>query len=468
MNASAINAWQVLRDAWHYRARLGESRYAESQLNFLPAALEIQETPPSPVGRLIGVSIITLMVVGVMWAVLGKVDIVAVAEGKIVPSHQVKVIQPYEKGMVTRVWVEEGQHVKAGDALVELDQTLTQADQQRLSQELYAKQLELARYKTLQTWLETGTATPALLDAPSLSSTVDIQLQQQLAHQQWQQYQAQRGALINALQQHQAEKNTSQHLITKLQQTLPLITQRTQAVKTLLDKEMASQMQYWELEEQRIQQTQDLAAEQSRQQQLQAAIDAAQKQIQALEHETQSSQLTAIAESQRKIADLQEELNKAKDLNAKQVLYAPVDGTVQQLVINTIGGVVTPAQPLMQLVPHNEKLLVEAFLENKDIGFVQEGQAAEIKVQTFPFTKYGVINATVQTVSPDAIADEKQGLRYKVRLLMTQSTLQVDERVVELMPGMAVTAEVKTGKRRIIEFVTAPLMQHGQESGRER
>lgn len=141
---------------------------------------------------------------------------------------------------------------------------------------------------------------------------------------------------------------------------------------------------------------------------------------------------------------------------------------MQQLAVNTVGGVVEPAQILMLVVPSEEKLIGEAMLENKDIGFVQQGQDAEIKIHTFPFTRYGVIEAEVLNVSSDAIATEQQGLIYEVKLLMDKSTLMVDEREVQLIPGMAVTAEVKTGKRRLIEYVMAPLLRYKQESIRER
>lgn len=149
-------------------------------------------------------------------------------------------------------------------------------------------------------------------------------------------------------------------------------------------------------------------------------------------------------------------------------LAAPVDGIVQQLAIHTIGGVVTPAQPLMVIVPESQKLEIEAMVLNKDIGFVSANQPAEIKLEAFPFTKYGIIDGTVSQVSSDAIQDEKQGLVYAARIAMTQSSINVDGKQVNLSPGMAVTTEIKTGKRRIIEYLLGPVLQYRQESLRER
>jgi hemolysin D len=236
----------------------------------------------------------------------------------------------------------------------------------------------------------------------------------------------------------------------------------------LYNKGFASETSYLQLEQESIQQTQDLAAEKQRFNQLRAAKAEVRQQIKALTAQTSVTQLDNMAESQRQIATLQEELAKATDINARQVLYSPVSGQVQELAVNTIGGVVTDAQQLMLIVPHEERLEVEVFLENKDIGFVHENMSAEIKIHTFPFTKYGVIDGEVTTISDDATVDEKRGLIYGMRLKMASNTIMVDGKQVNLMPGMAVTAEMQTGKRRIIEFFLAPLLKYKEESIRER
>nr|VFK62099.1 MAG: hemolysin D [Candidatus Kentron sp. TC] len=165
---------------------------------------------------------------------------------------------------------------------------------------------------------------------------------------------------------------------------------------------------------------------------------------------------------------LEEEFIKASDIDAKRILYTPVAGRVQELAVATVGGLVTEAQQLMLVVPDEEQLEVEVFLENKDIGFVREGMPAEIKIHTFPFTKYGVIDAEVTNVSDDATMDEQRGLIYRMQLRMAKNTLWVKGKKVRLQPGMAVTAEVKTGERRIIEFFMAPLLRYKEESIRER
>ena len=227
-------------------------------------------------------------------------------------------------------------------------------------------------------------------------------------------------------------------------------------------------MSWLETVEKRIEQQQQLAVEQSRKKMLQASINETKHQFAALASRTQSRNLTETGELRRQRLSLIEELNKAQSLDDKQILRAPVSGEIQELAIHTIGGIVTPAQKLMVIVPDNDTLQVEARLENKDIGFIYEGQRAEIKVHTFPFTKYGVIDAQVTNLSDNAVADEQLGLIYKMRLLMERSEILVNGKLVKLMPGMTVTVEVKTGTRRLIEFFMAPLLRYQQESVRER
>lgn len=469
MNA-ITRSWHIFRDAWAHRDQLGDKDMSRHERDFLPAALEIQETPPSPAGRFLGWALMGLFTLGLLWASYGHVDIVAVAEGKIIPSGHTKVIQPVEKGVIKAIYVKEGQRVTQNEPLIELDQTLTAADQERLTRELAFVEDNLARQQAMLKLLERPEQTLSQAQvAQHLGGANPLDHEQaQRLWQHWRGYQSRRQTLRAQLAEKQAEQRTSQEIIRQLEATLPLITQRVITIKTLVDKHMAPEMQYLELEEARIAQQQTLAAERSRQEQFNAALQSIKQQIEALDAETHGQALADLQEQQRQREVIHQELNKAKDINAKQILYAPVAGQVQQLMINTIGGVVTPAQELMVIVPKEQQLEVEAILENKDIGFVCEGQTAEVKIHTFPFTKYGVIDAQVTGITQDAIADEQRGLIYKLRLQLDKSSLWVDEKEISLIPGMRVSAEVKTGQRRLIEYFLAPLIQYGDESVRER
>lgn len=465
----------LLGNAWKDRAHLGDGSKAQTLTEFLPAALEIQETPPHPLARWLGMSLISLFTIALIWSCLGRVDIVASAEGKIIPSGRIKLVQPLTKGFVKAIHVKEGQYVKEGQVLIELDRTSTAADQSRMEKELHTGMLDLAVSQTVHSLLtapKTNITTPTQIHL-NLSKDFKIteaehSLRQQMVWQQWQQYLAQLGALHSAQQKAVAEKSATLESIKKLQQTLPMITKRAEGMAQLYKNNMAAEIQHMEVEQTRIENVQNLAAEQQHKNQLDAAIREAEQQIDALKADTLNRILGVITENTNRVNSLREELIKATDTNAKQFLYAPVSGYVQELAISTIGGIVTDAQKLMSIVPEEETLEVEALLANKDIGFVQKEMAAEIKIHTFPFTKYGLIDATVTNISEDAIIDEKLGLVYSMRLKMHKNSINVDGKQVKLIPGMAITAEVKTDQRRVIEFFVSPVKKYQQESIRER
>jgi hemolysin D len=465
----------VLKDAWQNRHKLGESSKSRELAAFLPAALEIQESPPNPLARQLAWALLALVVIGVTWALLGHVNIVASAEGKIIPSSRVKQVQPLEKGIVKALLVSEGEYVKEGQPLIELDTTLTQADKKRLASELQIALMRLAVNQAMLSLLsktEQSVNLPLVdgyvLDLPAEATEGDISLHKNLLKQQWLQYQSQLSVLQSSLTKTKAEQAATREIIVKLKQTLPIVEKRAEKYKSLHGKDFVSENDYLAAEQERIQQKQDLAAERQRLKQLQAAETEVIEQINLHKAQASGSVLTEITDLQRQIAALEEEFTKASDLNAKQILYAPVSGRVQELAVNTVGGVVTEAQQLMLVVPDEEQLEVEVFLQNKDIGFVREEMPAEIKIHTFPFTKYGVVNAVVTNVSDDATVDEQQGLIYRMQLKMDKSTMWVEGNEMKLQPGMAVTAEVKTGKRRIIDFFMAPLLRYKDESIRER
>ena len=438
----------------------------QDELQFLPAALEIQETPPSPIGRAITWSIVILFALAVLWACIGKVDIVATAQGKVVPSDRTKLIQPLEIGTVSAIHVQEGQHVKKGDPLIDLDTTNTQADATRLGNEHNTAQAELARATALVSAMQTQTAPNA--HWPNAISADILKPQQQLLTSQWQQHQSRLSALDSEQTRRQAEHAGTEEQIKKLTATLPLVTERAEALKTLADKQLAPRHTYLELEQQRIEQTQDLAVQQQRRQELIANLAQLKEQRKAEASDALNKALADLTDAKRRGQGLNQESIKADQRNQLQRLTAPVDGTVQQLAIHTIGGVVTPAQQLMVIVPQEENIEVEAVIANKDIGFVHEGQPAEVKIDAFPFTKYGTIDAQLISISSDAIQDEKLGLLFTATVLLKQSTMRIEDKIIHLSPGMTVTVEVKTGKRRLIEYVMSPLMQHVSESGRER
>ena len=455
---------------------------------FLPAALEIQESPPSPVGRMVVWSLTLLITITIAWTCIGEVDVVATAQGKIITAGHSKTIQPLEIGVIKAIHVKEGQRVTRGDLLIELDATSSRADKQRIDEELLMVQMEKQRLiiaadykgdekpstahnKHISWWVSKLTFDLSLDKSLDKSLTGDVEqkaLQRNILKSQLQEHNARLESVNAVIAQKKAEYATAKIMTKKLESTLPIITERAIALKELLSKNLAPRHSYLEIEQQRIEQQFELASLREKINEIGAAFVGAKKQKMTVQAEFTKNNMTALAEANRKIAALSQEANKAQQHFFLKKITAPVSGVVQQLEIHTIGGVVTPAQAMMVIVPENATLEVEAWVANKDIGFITEGQVAEIKIETFPFTKYGIIEGEMVTVSNDAIADEQYGLVYRATVLMKKSVIQVKDKLVNLSPGMAVTIEVKTGKRKIIEYFLSPLMEYVDESVTER
>jgi hemolysin D len=449
-----------------------------SELEFLPAALELQESPPSPVGRFTLWAVMAMITIALIWSIVGRIEIVAVAPGKIIPSGQVKVIQAGNIGRVKAIHVSDGDAVKAGQALIELDPTLAEADRQRLESEWVASSLELARWRAYSGWLDNGkpgTVSAAAVDVSAIGGGVkltvpdtSVALQRSLLDQSIARQRSKIAGIDQTLIRRRAEAESTRQILEKLKQTLPLVTQRADSLKKLSEQNLVARNSYLEVEQERIEALQDLAAQDSNLTSTAAAINELLEQRSLALADSRREAFEKLEELEKQNRAQRQELIKASDIAGDQVLTSPVDGVVQQLKVHTIDGVVTPAEQLLVVVPKDQILEVEARVLNRDIGFVRAGQPATIKIEAFPFTRYGVIEGTVTSVSNDAIADEKLGLYYAARVRVKKSTMFVDGVDVLLSPGMAVTAEVTTGTRRLIEYVLSPVMEHVNESGRER
>ncbi len=446
-----------------------------TEMEFLPAALEVQESPPSPLGRFVMWTVVAMIVVALVWSIVGRIEIVAVAPGKIIPSGQVKVIQAGNIGRVKAILVADGDAVKAGQPLIELDPTLADADRERLQSDWIAGTLELARWRAFSAWLDTGKAGDIKAEVDQAFTTVKLKqtqssmdLQRALLTQAIAEQRSKVASIDQSLARKRADATSTERMVEKLRKTLPLVTQRAESVRKLSDSNLVAKNTYLEIEQERIEAEQDLSAQESALVSTNAAISELIEQRGLTLAEARRAALEKVEVLGARVASQQQELIKARDIASNQVLTSPVEGIVQQLKVHTIGGVVQPAEALLVVVPKDQLLEVEARVLNKDIGFVRAGQSVTVKVESFPFTRYGVIAGHVTSVSRDAIADEKLGLYYAARVRVAKSTMRVDGVDVLLSPGMAVTAEVTTGTRRLIEFVLSPVMTHLDESGRER
>jgi hemolysin D len=455
-------------------------------LAFLPAALEIVESPPSPIGRAIGMTIIVLFGAALAWASWGTIDIVASAPGKVVSGGRSKVVQPFETGVVRAIHVQDGQTVKAGDVLIELDPTVNAAERDHLHDDLIAERLNIAR---LRAALASDDQKIAEFIPPADADPVLVGTQRQLLFNQVTEHRAKIAALMRQEAQKQAEHDTISATIHKLETLIPVIQQRVDIRKTLMEKEIGSKLTYYEIFQLLVEQQEELSVQKSHLREAEAAVAAIRETRAQAIAEFKHGLSDDLAKSEQKANGLAQDLIKAQQKTKLQQLPSPVNGVVQQLAIHTVGGVVTPAQSLLVIVPENSQLEVEAMVSNGDIGFVEPGQEAEVKIDTFNFTRYGLLHGAVLNVSQDAIIRDKpegrpgdralgtehetsepsgQELNYSARVSLDRTQMQVEDRLVNLAPGMAVTVEIKTGSRTILSYLLSPLRRYRQEALRER
>lgn len=470
----------VLREAWRQEnsaARRRKRKIAEHE--FLPAALEIIERPPSPGLRLLMLLLCGLFSLALLWSFLGRVDVVAVATGRTLPVANVKIVQPMEIGVVRAIHVSNGQRVKRGQLLIELDPTAAAGEETQATRGLLAAQVVRARNAALLAHID-GRA--GSFEGPPGTPAEVVATQRELVRSKIAEYEAERRTLTENRAERAAELEGTRAEIAKLRETLPLIDRQLEARRGLAARGHFSTLRLLEYEQARIEhgkaiEVQEAAAERARA--AMAAIDAS---LATLRERFSKEAATELATAENESSLQVEELRIKARRRELQQLVAPIDGVVQQLAIHTVGGVVQPAQPLMVVVPVDGEVAVEAQLLNRDIGFVREGQAVRVKLEAFPFTDYGIVEGVVETISRDAVAADNQPgeqvgpgrapsqapLLYNARIRLKRNHLMVGGRARAIGPGLAVQAEIRTGRRRIIQYLLSPISRAVDEAGRER
>tara|TARA_R110001592_G_scaffold357416_1_gene660685 strand:+ start:273844 stop:275280 length:1437 start_codon:yes stop_codon:yes gene_type:complete len=468
VGADPMRTWQALKSSWRNRGLLGNGNLGIIQRHFLPAALEVQESPPSPASHWLLGLLLCLFVIGVLWASFGQVDIVVTAPGRIVPSGQVKQVQAPQAGTISAILVNEGGRVEEGQALVRLDPTYADADEQRVREQLDDTVLEIHWRKALEDWLRGGREGGVAMTMPRHMNPMELAGAATLYGQHRQEISARMLSLEKELAANGAEQATARAERLRTRATLAVLVERVAAYKTLVDKQYGARVQYLEMLQQQTELERSIPVLISREQQLVENAAAITARRNASLSELRKHNLMKLVRLSSERSALEQESRKVQKDQSQLLLLAPVTGTVQELVTHTIGGVVSPAQVLMKIVPENATIEVEALLQNKDIGFVNAGQLAEVKVDTFNFTKYGLIDAKIENVSNDVVEDQQLGWVFKMRLKLDRDSITVEDKLVRLSPGMSVTTEIKTGERRLIEFFLSPLLRYKQESVRER
>jgi hemolysin D len=451
---------------------------------FLPAALEVMETPPNPLGRRTAYALCLVALAALGWAVFGKVDIVAVASGKIVSQLRTQVVQPFEIASVTSVLVSPGQQVRAGDPLIELDKTVAVAERDRAQSDLVAALLDRMR---LAAFLDGSTIAPftTIAEASALEIThAQAQLTAQVATRA-----SQLAGLEQEKLQRAAERLVQQQTVAKLEETLPLVAKRASIRDQATALGNTSMLADLESRQLLVETRAELEITRSKIASLDAAIAGLEQKVVATDAEIRTNAMSELSKAMDRMRAAEEALAKATRRAELQTLRSPISGTVQQMHIANIGAVVTPAQQLLSVVPNDDRVEVEAVLENRDVGFVAAGQRVQLKIDAFPFTRYGLVSGTVMSVDRDAEAtpvsqpavqgsqraadaidhiEDSERLRYTVHIALQPGSLDIDGRLGSLLPGMSIKAEILTGKRRIIDFMLAPLREHMHDAMRER
>jgi hemolysin D len=430
---------------WKRRHDLGGGVFEEQEAEFLPAALSLQEMPVSSTATTTGWLLVLLVAVLLCWSIFGRIDIVVNAQGKIIPTGHSKSIASIETASVRAVYVTEGQMVKAGDLLVELDASASDAERDKAEEIRNQAVLEGARARALIDALNRHHAPlwPRLqalqkLEPGILPSEAD----------------AERLHLEGQYHDYVARKERIDAQIAHLEEAIPLVTQTAKDYGELLQTHDISEHAWIEKERARIE--------------LEGQLSDARKQREALSADVLREAFDQLTDGDKTAASAKQDALRSASHSRLLKLTAPVDGVVQQLTVHTIGGVVQAAQPLMEIVPIAKNVEIEATLDNKDIGFVKEGQPAQVKIATFDYTKYGTVPASVTHVSHDAVQDEKKGLLYTMKITLLKTTLDIDGQREALSPGMLADVEIKTGDRRLIDYFLSPLQQHERESLHER
>ena len=462
---SVSRSWQVVRAALKADREARKGHLRSREVDFLPAALEVIERPVSPTARITTWVLLAGLVVTILWLTLGRVDVVVSAAGKIIPTGNVKIVQAPGSGVVRAVYVRDGDVVRKGQPLVDLDPTLSGADLAQAQKALVAAELDAARNRAIADALSgrgVNFVPPAGVD-PQIAATQRRLIEAQLAE-----VGATTAGLDSARGSALADAQGASAQIDKLTETLPILDRELDNMRRLDAKGYAPGLRLLELERQRRQEAGDRDVAFAQRARGMAEAHKFAEQANQTRELARRTALVDLAKAEGGAILRREEVTKATRKSSFQRLVAPVDGTIQQLTLHTIGGVVEPARSLMVIVPNQNDLEIEARIVNKDVGFVRVGQPVAIKLEAFPFTRYGTVAGRIKGISRDAVPDPKLGSAYIATIALDRASIDVDGRRVPLGAGLAATADIRTGSRTILSYLISPLATSVAQAGRER
>lgn len=421
---------------------------------FTPLLVEIEERPTSPLGRSLLWALLAFITIGLLWLFLAKIDVVVSARGKVVPDGDIKTLQPVETGVISSILIHEGQHVIKGELLMEIDPSVTQSDLASKQQNLELLELETDRLNALIN-------NRPFVPNPSCKESAAISTQHLMYLSTKSAYEQQRQVLQEQIRQNDEATQTAKADKSRLKQLLASAKERELRLKEVLD--IIASRDYEEAQNQRVEYQEQLSMKEHVIAQSNGKQHELSQQLKLTTQEYRNKLLAELTQKSKEATSLRTEVESISFRHAKQQITAPVDGYIGKLLVHTVGGVVTPAEKLVTLIPKNVPLIIKATVQNQDIGFITKGMDVAVKIDTFDFQKYGLINGKVKHIANDAIEDEKLGPVYEISIEPTNTTLKVEGQILPITAGMSVTAELKVGKRRVIEFFIYPMIKYLDE-----
>lgn len=457
--------WDVLRAALQVEKERAKNFVPTREADFLPAALEVAERPVSPTARVTAWVLLGGLTITIAWTVFGRVDVVASAPGSLIPTGNTKLVQSPGQGVVRAIYVRNGDVVRKGQALLDLDPTLTGADLAQAEKALASAELDIARNRAIADALS-GKGLHFV--APPETSPEIAETQRRLIAAQLAELEATTASLSSARRSALSDADSARAQVARLSDTVPILDRQIDRMNRLDAKGYAPGQRLLELQRQRRQEAGDRDVALIQISRGLAEAGKLEQQSREAREQARHTALTDLAKAEADAILRREEVIKAKQMSRFQRLVSPVSGTVQQLDAHTVGGVVEVAKPLMAVVPNRGGIEVEAKILNRDVGFVRAGQHAAVKIEAFPFTRYGSVPGRVRSISRDAVQDKDLGLVYVATVTLDRGFIDADAKRYALTPGLAATVDVKTGTRRIISYLFSPLQASISQAAREK
>jgi HlyD family secretion protein len=446
-------------------------------MDFMPGLLAIQESPPARLPRVVMYMVATLCAILLIWAMVGKLDIVASAEGHLVPQTFVKIVQPADGGIVQQILIKEGEHVTAGQVLLRMDPQDAKADQATIQTQLALRSLQLRR---IDAELNNHLLVRKADDPADLYAQVEAQYRERRRN-----YQDALGEAQQAYAKAQRDVDSGREVLAKLRDTTPLLKQQADAYADMAKQGYVPKLQMQDKQREYLEKARDLKAQEATLASLEAAMAAAGKQVEQVTSKYRSDLENERIDAVGQYRKLQQDGIKQDHKTGLLELKAPQAGIAKDLATHTIGTVVSPGTVLLTLVPDNEPLIAEVMVKNDDVGFVYPQQKVKLKLATYPFQEYGMLDGEIMTIGADAsdggnASPNKDGTNknngnnappsqvYKALVSLKEQQLTAEGKHYKLVPGMQVVAEINEGKRTVMEYLLSPVQKTILESGHER